>query len=68
MATKSFLKDVHINGKKQAYDFIRALETSKQKPEKTVIMSRSVSDMTVDEMHKLFEQKRTSSDDRIQRN
>ena len=55
MATKSFLKNVHLHGRKQMENFIKALESSKESQPKQVIMSRQVKDMTPDEMRKYFQ-------------
>lgn len=57
MATSSFLKDVRLKSKKQAQNLIRALETSQAKPEKQVVFSRPVSDMSPDEIRKTFSPK-----------
>lgn len=55
MATKSFLKNVHLHRRKQTENFIKALESSKESQPKQVIMSRQVKDMTPDEMRKYFQ-------------
>ena len=54
MATKSFLKTVTFQNKKQSQDFIRALERSERKSTSPVRMSRPVSNMTREEMRALF--------------
>lgn len=54
MATKSFLKTVTFQNKKQSQDFIRALERSERKATSPVQMSRPVSNMTREEMRELF--------------
>lgn len=60
MATKSFLKNVHLHGRKQMENFIKALESSKESHPKQVIMSRQVKDMTPDEMRKIFSKEMVS--------
>lgn len=58
MATSSFLKTINLQGRKQSQDFIKALEKSKEKREKEVRMSRPASDMSREEIRKLFGTKR----------
>lgn len=58
MATNSFLKTINLQGRKQSQEFIRALEKSKEKGEKEVRISRPVSDMSREEIRKLFDTKR----------
>lgn len=61
MATKSFLKTVSLRGEKQCKDFIRALEKSKSTQEKEVILSRPASDMSREEIRKIFKAERQES-------
>lgn len=61
MATYSFLKDINLRGRKQSQDFIRALERSREKKEKEVKLSRPVSDMSREEIRKIFEPKRNEA-------
>ena len=54
MATKSILKTIHIKKREPVYSLVRALENAKGKSEKEVIMSRSYSDASRDEIRKMF--------------
>lgn len=54
MATKSFMKNLDLRGERQCKEFIRALEKSRDTREKEVNLSRPASDMSREEMRKLF--------------
>lgn len=58
MATKSFLKNINLRGENQSKAFIRALERSKDTKEKDVILSRPASDMSREEIRKVFKPER----------
>ncbi len=59
MATKSFLKSVNIKSRKQAKDFVKALEKAEKfsKQEK-VIYNRSAYEVKHDEVAKVLERVR----------
>ena len=61
MATKSFLKNISLRGQQQSKEFIRALEKSKATKEKEVEFSRPVSDMSREEVQKIFGDKGQSA-------
>lgn len=54
VATKSFLKSVNLHGKKQCEGFIKALESSQSAPRKNVVYSKTVSDMSREQIQKIF--------------
>ena len=54
MATKSILKTIHIKKREPVYSLVNALENAKGKTGKDVVMSRSYSDASRDEIKKMF--------------
>ena len=54
MATKSILKSVEIKNKETAVSLISALENAKGKHAKPVVIQRSFSDASRDEIRKMF--------------
>ena len=54
MATKSILKTIHIKKRKPALALVRALENANKKSQKEVVMSRSYSNASRDEIKKMF--------------
>ena len=54
MATKSILKSVEIKNKETAAALISALENAKGKHAKPVVIQRSFSDASRDEIRKMF--------------
>ena len=54
MATESMLKSVVIKDKKTCQKFLHALEHSKETKVEPVIMQRTVSDMTREQIQKIF--------------
>lgn len=66
LATKSFLKNVSIRDTKQAQSFIRALEHSSTCIQKPVRYSKTVSEMSREQMQKVFGDKHSDGDaDRV---
>lgn len=58
MATKSFLKTVDIRDRKMSKDFIVALENASHASSKPVTMSRMVSIASVNDINKIFGDKK----------
>ena len=56
MATKSFLKNVNLHGRRECQSFIRALERSDQTPRRETPADRAVSasDMDKETIRKVF--------------
>lgn len=54
MATKSFLKAVHLKGQKQSRDFIRALEKSSSMPIRENTAIEKARDLTQEQIKKIF--------------
>lgn len=54
MATKSILKTIHIKERNSANALVRALENAKGKTAKDVVMKRSYSEASRDDIHKMF--------------
>lgn len=54
MATKSFLKTVHLRGAKQCQNFIKALESSQSKQIIPATTTRKASDMSKEQIQKIF--------------
>lgn len=54
MATKSFLKNINIKGKKQTRELLRALEYAEKHPGKEVKMSRPVVELRGDDAKKFL--------------
>lgn len=57
MATKSILKNVTLKEQKLRCQFVNALENSERKHQKTVVFSRTVSELPSDKMKEFFEDK-----------
>lgn len=57
MATKSILKNVTLKEQKLSCQFVNALENSERKHQKTVVFSRTVSELPSDKMKEFFEDK-----------
>ncbi len=58
MATKSILKDVNIKNKRSAKKFVDALENASGKTSKTVVYSRTVTELKGDDIKKYFGDKK----------
>ncbi len=54
MATKSILKNIDIRDKKSAFALINALENASKKHAQPVTKSRGFSDASVDDIQKMF--------------
>lgn len=54
MATKSILKTIHIKKRRSALSLVRALEHARGKTAADVIMSKSYSEASKDEIEKMF--------------
>lgn len=54
MATESMLKSVVIKDRRTCIKFLKALECSKAAKTKPVVMQRRVSDMTREQVQKIF--------------
>ncbi len=54
MATKSFLKNVNLRGKKQSQAFVRAAAVAQTRKAQQVAYSRRVSDMDQQQIRKIF--------------
>ncbi|MGN1097527.1 MAG: hypothetical protein ACI4SS_01375 [Clostridia bacterium] len=57
MATNSILKNVNITDKRLGRSFVEALEQAKGKSAKDVQLSRTVSEVSGEELKRLFEVK-----------
>ncbi len=58
MATKSIIKDVNIKDKKLANAFVYAMEKSKEKKSKEVVLSRTCEEASAETIRLLFGTKR----------
>jgi iron(III) transport system ATP-binding protein len=54
MATKSILKNININKRKDANQLISALEQADNKSSKTVTISRTLSEATREDIRRVF--------------
>ena len=54
MATKSFLKNINIKGRKQTRDLLRALKYAEKHPGKNVEMSRPVVELRGEDAQKFL--------------
>lgn len=57
MATKSVLKTIHIKKRKQAIALLCALENAEGKARKNIVMSRSFSEASREDIQKMFGEK-----------
>ncbi len=58
MATKSFLKNITINNRKQADRFLNALENAEKKKSKRIVIDKRVEDVKDSEqIRKIFSKK-----------
>ena len=64
MATKSFLKNVNIKGKKNVRCLVDALEKSEKFQSEPVVMSRPVRELRGDELHGFLEKLHMPGDNR----
>lgn len=58
MATKSILKNINIKEKNMGRNFVTALEHAKDKPCKEVVITKSCSVLTSDQIRVVFGDKR----------
>ena len=54
VATQSIFKSVHIRDRAAGKRLVRALESSRKQKREPIVFQRSYSDMTTDEMQKVF--------------
>lgn len=54
MSTKSILKTIHITDRKSALALVRALENAGGKSQKDVVMQRSHSEASREDIRKMF--------------
>ncbi len=55
MATKSILKTIHIKNRRSANALAQALENANKKKAKVVVMTRTYSNASREEIRKIFE-------------